>query len=54
MFEAKQGHPLIVLVHKNDKNISFYGRIGILENLNDQEKQYLTNHIQKEIERQNK
>lgn len=41
MFEAQNGYPLIVLVHKNDENISFYGRVGILENLNEKEKEFL-------------
>lgn len=45
MFEAKTGFPLIVLVHKDDENISFYGRVGILENLNSKEKEFLSRHI---------
>ncbi|WP_178983324.1 hypothetical protein [Winogradskyella helgolandensis] len=50
MFEAKNGYPLIVLVHKDDESISFYGRVGILDNLNEKEKTYLSKHIQNEIE----
>ena len=49
MFEAKNGYPLIVLVHKDDENISFYGRVGILENINDKEKAFLNKHFQKEM-----
>lgn len=49
MFEAKKGYPLIVLVHKDDENISFYGRVGILGNLNDKEKTYLKKHFQNEM-----
>ena len=49
MFEAKNGYPLIVLVHKDDENISFYGRVGLLENLNDKEKAFLKNHFQNEM-----
>ncbi len=50
MFEAKTGYPLIVLVHKDDKNISFYGRVGILENLNNKEKEFLSGHIKNQME----
>lgn len=51
MFEAKNGYPLIVLVHKDDENISFYGRVGILENLNKEEKEFLEKHLKSEIEK---
>ncbi|MFD0836428.1 hypothetical protein ACFQ0I_11660 [Mariniflexile aquimaris] len=51
MFEAQNGYPLIVLVHKDDENISFYGRVGVLENLNEKEKAYLTNHFQNEMDK---
>lgn len=50
MFEAKTGFPLIVLVHKEDENISFYGRVGILENLNPKEKEFLSGHIKNQME----
>ena len=50
MFEAKTGFPLIVLVHKNNENISFYGRVGILENLNKKEKDFLSRHIKNQME----
>ncbi|MCA0133891.1 hypothetical protein [Winogradskyella alexanderae] len=50
MFEAKTGFPLIVLVHKDDENISFYGRVGILENLNNKEKEFLSEHIKNQME----
>ena len=49
MFEAKNGYPLIVLVYKDNENISFYGRVGILENLNDKEKEFLKKHFQNEM-----
>ncbi|WP_417873496.1 hypothetical protein [Xanthomarina gelatinilytica] len=49
MFEAQKGYPLIVLVHKNDESISFYGRVGILENINDKEKEFLNKHFQNEM-----
>lgn len=49
MFEAKNGYPMIVLVHKDDENISFYGRVGILKNLNDKEKVFLKKHFQNEM-----
>ncbi|WP_111683056.1 hypothetical protein [Winogradskyella tangerina] len=49
MFEAKTGFPLIVLVHKEDENISFYGRVGILENLNSKEKMFLSEHIRNQM-----
>lgn len=29
MLEAQNGYPLVVLVHKDDENISFYGRVGL-------------------------
>ena len=51
MFEAQNGYPLIVLVHKDDENISFYGRVGILENLNKEEKEFLEEHLKSEIEK---
>lgn len=47
--EAKKGYPLIVLVHKDDENVSFFGQIGILENLNLKEKEYLSAYIQTEM-----
>ncbi len=50
MFEAKTGFPLIVQVHKDDENISFYGRVGILENLNTKEKEFLSRHIKNQME----
>ncbi|MUU78274.1 hypothetical protein [Winogradskyella endarachnes] len=50
MFEAKTGFPLIVLVHKDDENVSFYGRVGILENLNTKEKEFLSEHIKNQME----
>ena len=50
MFEAKKGYPLIVLVHKEDENISFYGRVGLLDSLNFKEKAFLSKHFQKEID----
>jgi len=46
MFETQNGYPLIVLVHKADENISFYGRVGILENLNEKEKDFLYKHLE--------
>lgn len=50
MFEAKTGFPLIVLVHKDNENISFYGRVGILENLNTKEKEFLSEHIKNQMQ----
>lgn len=50
MIEAQDGYPLVVLVHKDDENISFYGWVGILENLNDKEQYFLKKHIRKEME----
>jgi len=49
MFEAQNGYPLIVLVHKDDENISFYGRVGIVESLNEKEKVFLSKHIESEM-----
>lgn len=49
MFEAKNGYPLIVLVLKENENISFYGRVGILENLNEKEKEFLSKHFKNEM-----
>ena len=40
--EVQNGYPLIVLVHKANENISFYGQVGILGNLNPKEKEVLT------------
>ena len=54
MFEAKKGYPLIVLVHKDNENLSFYGRIGILKTINDKEKAFLKNHFHEKIEKLNK
>lgn len=51
MFEAKNGYPLIVLVHKDDEDISFYGRVGILESLNKKEEEFLSKHIQNEMKK---
>ncbi|MFD1614028.1 hypothetical protein [Gelatiniphilus marinus] len=51
MFEPKKGYPLIVLVHKDNENISFYGRVGILKTLNNKEKEFLKKHIQDEIKK---
>jgi len=51
MLEAQNGYPLIVLVHKEDENISFYGRVGVLTNLNNKEKEVLSTHIQYEMEK---
>ena len=49
MFEALNGYPLIVLVHKSDEKISFYGRVGILEKLSETEKEYLKKHFQEQM-----
>ncbi|WP_162533626.1 hypothetical protein [Dokdonia sp. Dokd-P16] len=51
MFEAQRGYPLIVLVHKEDVSISFYGRVGILDSLNTREKSFLKKHFQEELEK---
>ncbi|MFD0990880.1 hypothetical protein ACFQ1R_12295 [Mariniflexile jejuense] len=51
MYESSNGYPLIVLVHKKDENISFYGQIGILENLNDKEKEFLSQHFKNEMQK---
>ncbi|WP_298537952.1 hypothetical protein [uncultured Algibacter sp.] len=51
MREAQKDYPVIVLVHKDDENISFYGRVGILENLNEKEKEVLSNHIQNQMDK---
>ena len=51
MFEAQRGYPLIVLVHKEDVSISFYGRVGILDSLNTKEKYFLKKHFQEELEK---
>lgn len=49
MFEAKDGLPLIVLVHKDDENISFYGRVGVVKNINPKEEAFLFNFIKNQI-----
>ena len=49
MFEAKKGYPIIILVHKNNEDISFYGRVGILETLNNKERQFIKKHLEGEI-----
>jgi hypothetical protein len=51
MFEAQDGYPLIVLVHKKNENISFYGRVGILDSLNQKEQEFLSKHIESEIKK---
>ena len=51
MFEAQNGYPLIVLVHKDDENISFYGRVGILDNVNSEEEKVLRAHLKGEMEK---
>lgn len=51
MFEAQRGYPLIVLVHKSNPEISFYGRVGILDSLNEIESAILKKHFQNEIEK---
>lgn len=53
-FEAKKGYPLIVLVHKENEDISFYGRVGILDSINKKERKFLSEYIQEEIEKLNK
>ncbi|MEN3322377.1 hypothetical protein VP395_01435 [Mariniflexile soesokkakense] len=50
-YDIQNGYPLIVLVHKDDENISFYGQVGILENLNENEKGFLTKHLRKEMDK---
>ncbi|WP_159023155.1 hypothetical protein [Formosa sp. L2A11] len=49
VFEAKKGYPLIVLVLKENENISFYGRVGILENINAKEKEFLNKHFKNQM-----
>ena len=38
-----------ILVHKNNEDISFYGRVGILETLNNKERQFIKKHLEGEI-----
>lgn len=47
MSEAQKGLPLIVLVHKSDENISFYGRVGILDTLTEKEIKFMDDRIKK-------
>lgn len=49
MFEAQKGFPVIILVHKKLEDVSYYGRVGILEDLNNKEKGYLKNHFEQEM-----
>ncbi|WP_299102059.1 hypothetical protein [uncultured Winogradskyella sp.] len=53
IFEAKKGYPLIVLVHKDNEDISFYGRVGILDSINENERAFLRKHINHEIKKLN-
>ncbi|WP_067146257.1 hypothetical protein [Pseudotamlana agarivorans] len=49
--DIQNGYPLIVLVHKDDENISFYGQVGVLDNLNEKEKAFLTGYIQSKMDK---
>lgn len=49
MFEAQDGLPLIVLVHKDDENISFYGRVGVVKNINPKEEAFLFDFIRNQM-----
>ncbi len=49
---AENGIPIVVLVHNSDKNISFYGRYGLKDNLETDEKKYINNYIDKLIEKE--
>ncbi|WP_434036413.1 hypothetical protein [Formosa sp. 4Alg 33] len=49
--EAQKDYPIIVLVHKDDENISFYGSVGILENLNKKEQEVLSKHFQAQMDK---
>ncbi len=49
IINVQEGYPLIVLVHKDDENISFFGTIGVLDSLNEKEKVIMREHIQSEI-----
>lgn len=49
-----KGQPIIVLVHKNDESISFYGRNGILDNLTEIEVNYMKPIIEQELKLINK
>ena len=42
---AKQGVPIIVLVHKKDEKISFFGRPGVKDNLTINELVYLNKYF---------
>ena len=47
----ENGYPISIFVHKNDENISFCGRIGILDSLNPKEKEFLTKRFQNKMEK---
>ncbi|MEO2058923.1 MAG: hypothetical protein ABGW76_02485 [Mesonia sp.] len=50
LYEIQKGYPLTVFVHKDDEDISFCGPIGIVDNLNEKEQQFLKKHFQEEID----
>ena len=45
-----QGAPIVILVHKNDKDISFYGYNGTVDSLSYGERFYMKNYLGKIIE----
>jgi len=51
LYEIQKGYPLTVFVHKDDEDISFCGPIGIVDNLNEKEQQFLKKHFQEEMDK---
>ncbi|WP_147296434.1 hypothetical protein [Lutibacter oceani] len=49
-----KGLPIIVLVHKQNEKISFFGRAGVIDNLTETERNYFKPIIEKEIEKMNR
>ncbi|UOB18935.1 hypothetical protein [Abyssalbus ytuae] len=45
IFKIAKGYPVIVYVHKDDTNTSFYGKIGLVDSLNEKEIIYLKNKM---------
>ncbi|WP_304036546.1 hypothetical protein [Mesonia mobilis] len=51
MYEIQKGYPLTVFVHNDNEDICFCGPIGLVDELNKKEKQFLEKHFQEEMDK---
>ena len=47
LVNINKGTPIVVLVHKEDRKINFFGYVGILNNSSPKEKEYLAAYIKR-------